>query len=184
MPPTRWGRRSWCLSGLTFCSSLTAPKVARETGKATNTALDAALRAADQFVKTERTPAVELLKRKQPAFCAALREAMRVDDSPVPVAPTTPSPPAPPPSRVGSGKKKPQLRERPGLLCYCCLFLLPVLEFIAVLKIVIPANCVSQVIAILTMKLDVSVLEVEGVKLSGHCTIHIFLLKWVSDRDY
>jgi hypothetical protein len=65
-----------------FSQLLTAPKVARETGKATNTALDTALRAADQFVKAELTPAVELLKRKQPAFYAVLREAMRVDDAP------------------------------------------------------------------------------------------------------
>jgi hypothetical protein len=67
-----------------FASLLAAPKVARETGKTTNTSLDTALRAADQFVKTELTPAVELLKRKQPAFYAALREAMRVDDAPGP----------------------------------------------------------------------------------------------------
>lgn len=65
-----------------FSQLLTAPKVARETGKAANTALDAALRAADQFVKKEFSAAVELLKRKQPAFYAALREAMRVDDAP------------------------------------------------------------------------------------------------------
>lgn len=65
-----------------FSQLLAAPKVARETGKTTNTALDAALRAADQFVKKELTPAVELLKRKQAKFYNALREAMRVDDAP------------------------------------------------------------------------------------------------------
>ena len=32
-------------------------------------------------------PAVELLKRKQPAFYAALREPMRVDDAPGPLNP-------------------------------------------------------------------------------------------------
>jgi hypothetical protein len=65
-----------------FSQLLTAPKVAVETGKTTNTALDNALRATDQFVKLELTPAVELLKRKQPAFYNALRAAMRVDDAP------------------------------------------------------------------------------------------------------
>ena len=61
---------------------MTAPKVAIETGKTTNTALDAALRAADKYVKEKLTPAVELLKRKQPKFYDALREAMRIDDAP------------------------------------------------------------------------------------------------------
>lgn len=65
-----------------FGQLLTAPKVAIETGKTTNTALDAALRAADQFVKNEFGATVELLKRKQPAFYNALREAMRIDDAP------------------------------------------------------------------------------------------------------
>ena len=65
-----------------FDQLLTAPKVAIETGKSTLTALGAALRTADEFVKKELTPAVELLKRKEPAFYAALREAMRIDDAP------------------------------------------------------------------------------------------------------
>ena len=65
-----------------FDALMTAPKVAIETGKNTNTALDAALRAADVYVKEKLTPAVELLKRKQPKFYDALRAAMRIDDAP------------------------------------------------------------------------------------------------------
>ena len=65
-----------------FAALMTAPKVAIETGKNANTALDAALRAADVYVKEKLTPAVELLKRKQLKFYAALRAAMRIDDAP------------------------------------------------------------------------------------------------------
>ncbi len=65
-----------------FASLLTAPKVAIEAGKNTHTALTAALRAADVFVKAELAPAVETLKRKQPALYAALIQAMRIDDAP------------------------------------------------------------------------------------------------------
>ena len=79
-----------------YAQLLAAPKVARETGKATNSALDTALRAADQFVKLELTPAVELLRRKQPAFYTALREAMRVDDAAGARTPATPAKPAGP----------------------------------------------------------------------------------------
>lgn len=83
-----------------FAALLTAPKVAIETGKTTNAALDAALRAADAYVKETLTPAVELLKRKQPAFYEALRAAMRIDDAPGPrdsgdVAPTPGKPTGP-----------------------------------------------------------------------------------------
>ncbi|MDB5268318.1 MAG: hypothetical protein JWP58_1358 [Hymenobacter sp.] len=67
-----------------FAGLLAAPKVAIETGKTANADLRAALRAADVFVKKELTPAVELLKRKQPKFYNALREAMRVDNAPGP----------------------------------------------------------------------------------------------------
>ena len=65
-----------------FDGLLTAPKVSIETGKNAHTALDAALRAADVYVKAKLTPAVELLKRKQPTFYDALRAAMRIDDAP------------------------------------------------------------------------------------------------------
>ena len=65
-----------------FDALMTAPKVAIETGKNANTALDAALRAADVYVKEKLTPAVELLKRKQPKYYDALRAAMRIDDAP------------------------------------------------------------------------------------------------------
>jgi hypothetical protein len=65
-----------------FSGLLAAPKVAVESGKTTNIALDGALRAADQFVKKEFAAAVELLKRKQRPFYDALREAMRIDDAP------------------------------------------------------------------------------------------------------
>ena len=82
-----------------FDALLTAPKLAREAGKTTHTALDAALRAADVFVKKELTPAVELIKRKQTAFYNSLREAMRIDDAPGArstgaAAPATPTPAA------------------------------------------------------------------------------------------
>ena len=61
---------------------MTAPKVTIETGKNANTALDAALRAADVYVKEKLAPAVEVLKRKHPQFYEALRAAMRIDDAP------------------------------------------------------------------------------------------------------
>jgi hypothetical protein len=84
-----------------FAALLTAPKVAIETGKTTNAALDGALRAADTFVKEMLTPAVETLKRKQPAFYEALRAALRIDDAPsarrsgdTPPAPAKPTDPA------------------------------------------------------------------------------------------
>ncbi|WP_310391156.1 hypothetical protein [Hymenobacter sp.] len=77
-----------------FSALLTAPKVARETGKASNSALDAALRAADAHVKQTLAPAIETLKRKQPAFYAALREALRIDDAPGARA-EAPEPPTP-----------------------------------------------------------------------------------------
>ena len=79
-----------------FNQLLTAPKVSIETGKTTHTALDTALRAADVFVKKELTPAVELLKRKQPKFYDALREAMRIDDAAGPRTPGDTPPPAKP----------------------------------------------------------------------------------------
>lgn len=80
-----------------FAALLTAPKVAIETGKTTNAALDTALRAADVFVKDTLTPAVETLKRKQPAFYEALRAALRIDDAPGPrsSADVSPSPTQP-----------------------------------------------------------------------------------------
>lgn len=67
-----------------FGDLLTAPKVAIETGKTTNSELTAALRAADAFVKKELAPAIETLKLKQTKLYDALREAMRVDDAPGP----------------------------------------------------------------------------------------------------
>ncbi len=76
-----------------FAAGLTAPQVARETGKTRNTTLDAALRAADVFVKAELAPAVETLKLKQPEYYAALQQAMRIDDAPG--ARSTATPPAP-----------------------------------------------------------------------------------------
>lgn len=79
-----------------FDALMTAPQVARETGKTTNTALDAALRAADLYVKQALAPAVETLKRKQPAFYDALREAMRIDDAPGARTPAAPAPPSTP----------------------------------------------------------------------------------------
>ena len=75
-----------------FAQLLAAPKVTIETGKATNQALTAALAAADAFVKQELARAVELLRRKQPALYAALREAMRVDDAPAGAAPAPDKP--------------------------------------------------------------------------------------------
>ena len=65
-----------------FGDLMTAPKVAREAGKITTTALGDALSAADLFVKKELTPAVETLKGKHRAFYEALKQAMRIDDAP------------------------------------------------------------------------------------------------------
>ena len=78
-----------------FDKLMTAPKVAIETGKNTNTALDAALRAADKYVKEKLTPTVELLSRKQPTFYEALRTAMRIDDAPGARGSDDTAPPAP-----------------------------------------------------------------------------------------
>ena len=78
-----------------FDKLMTAPKVSIENGKNTNTALDAALRAADKYVKEKLTPTVELLSRKQPKFYEALRTAMRIDDAPGARGSGDAAPPAP-----------------------------------------------------------------------------------------
>ena len=65
-----------------FAQVMAAPKVAIEAGKNTNTALDAALSAADLFVKTELAAAMETIKGKNRPFYDALLQAMRIDDAP------------------------------------------------------------------------------------------------------
>lgn len=73
-----------------FGKVIAAPKVAIEAGKNTNTALDAALSAADLFVKMELTPALETLKGKNRKFYDALKQAIRIDDAPGAHGPATP----------------------------------------------------------------------------------------------
>ena len=80
-----------------YAKLMAAPKVAIETGKNTNTSLGEALRAADDFVKTELAPAAATIKRKHRQFYDALIQAMRIDDAPGArgTGPTPPTPPKP-----------------------------------------------------------------------------------------